>query len=128
MPDTHLQINDTELSLSIPADPSLLRIVRLVASGLASFTALDLNGVEELRVGADELVSALIQAGDGSTVHLRAQLRAGRVGISADTGLDGDSFDVDPLTDRILSEVSASHSFTVSDGRLHGALEIQLPE
>lgn len=126
MPDTHLKIDDTELSLSIPADPALLRIVRLVASGLASFTDLDLNGVEELRVGADELVSALIQAGDGSPVNLRAELRSGRLCIEADTVLGGEALQVDPLTDRILAEVSTDHSFTVADGRVHGRLELEI--
>jgi hypothetical protein len=50
------QVTGTSLQLVLPGDPQLLRIVRLVASGLASLTELGLDAVEEVRAAADELV------------------------------------------------------------------------
>ena len=40
-------VTGTSLQLVLPADPQLLRIVRLVASGLASLTDLGVDAVEE---------------------------------------------------------------------------------
>lgn len=118
---------DTSLQLVIPADPQLLRIVRLVASGVASLAGADLDTVEEVRVGADELVAALMEAGNGGSVSLDLELDGGCLRIRAATDVaDGTALEVDPLSDRILDAVSTRHEWTIEGRRAHGTVERQL--
>lgn len=117
----------TSFELVVPADPELLRVVRLLASGLASFTPLDLDTVEAVRVGADELVSTLMQSGDGSAVSVHFAIHEDRLEIAASTPLAAEhSFELDPLTDRILGEVTSSHGFDAEGGQLTGHIHVAL--
>jgi hypothetical protein len=117
----------TSMQLTIPAEPQLLRIVRLVASGLASLSGCDLDTVEEVRVAADELVAALMEAGGGSDVTINLALADGHLSIDAAADLpDGRSLEVDPLSDRILDTVATSHAWRTEGSRAHGIVERQL--
>ncbi len=118
---------DTEMQLVLPAEPQLLRIVRLVASGLASLAGGDLDAVEEVRVAADELVAALMEAGAGNDVTINLQLRGGLLAIDAATDLPaGKDLQIDPLSDRILDTVATRHEWRTEDGRAHGIVERSL--
>lgn len=117
----------TCFDLVIPLDAELLRVVRLVASGAASFTDLGLDAVEATRVAADELVSTMIQAGRDE-VSIRFAVTADALVIAATTTLaDAAHFELDPLTDRILDEVASSHQFAVEDDQLLGRIDVALP-
>lgn len=117
----------TSFDLVIPIDPELLRVVRLMASGAASFTDLGLDAVEAARVAADELVSTMIQAGKDE-VSIRFAITADTLVIAATTPLaDAAHFELDPLTDRILDEVASGHQFSVDGDRLSGRIDIALP-
>lgn len=118
---------DTEMQVVLPAEPQLLRIVRLVASGLASLAGGDLDTVEEVRVAADELVAALMEAGAGNDVTINLQLQGNVLTIDAATDLpEGKDLQVDPLSDRILDTVATSHEWRTEAGRAHGIVERQL--
>lgn len=56
------------ISLSIPASPEYLRVVRLVAAGLASRLGFTVDEIEDLRIAVDELSAYLTgaQGRDGS--------------------------------------------------------------
>lgn len=117
----------TSFDLVLPPDPDLLRVVRLVASGLASLTALDLDSVEEIRVAADELVATLIQASSGGPVTVQFALTPAGVTITGTTTTDGSPFDLDPLTDRILNEVATSHEWHAEGDQVRGQIEHAVP-
>jgi hypothetical protein len=129
-PATEESERTTSFDLVLPPDPELLRVVRLVASGLASLTALDLDAVEEIRVGADELVATLIQASDGSPVTLTFALTSSSgVTISGSTRAAGaGEWVLDPLTERILSEVATSHEGRVDGDQVLGRIDHLVPE
>lgn len=117
----------TSFDLVLPPDAELLRVVRLVASGLASLTALDLDAVEAVRVGADELVTTLIQASDGTPVTVTFALTPDTLIIHGRTAVaPGGDFALDPLTERILDTVVTSHSWSTEDGQLHGRIDHRL--
>src|SRR5690606_32497999 len=117
----------TSFDLVIPPDADLLRVVRLVASGLASFTDLSIDAVEAVRVAADELVSTLVQA-SAEEVSIRFAITPGALVIAAAARLaDPSSFELDPLADRILDEVATSHEFTVDGDELRGRIDVALP-
>lgn len=117
----------TSFDLVIPIDAELLRVVRLVASGAASFTDLGLDAVEAARVAADELVTTMIQAGrDEVSIHFA--VTADTLVIAASTTLaDAAHFELDPLTGRILDEVASGHHFVVDGDQLAGRIDIALP-
>ena len=108
----------------MPPDPQLLRVLRLVGSGLASLGQLDLASTEEVRVAVDELGAALIAMGDGSPIDITFDLTPDALLVEGATALPpGAELDVDPLTDRMLSVVASTHEWSVQDGRATGRLE-----
>jgi hypothetical protein len=108
----------------MPPDPQLLRVLRLVGSGLASLGQLDLPSTEEVRVAVDELGAALIAMGDGSPIDITFDLTPDALLVEGATALPpGAELDVDPLTDRMLSVVASTHEWSVQDGRATGRLE-----
>jgi hypothetical protein len=125
---TSQPLDDTEITTSfdlvLPPDPELLRVVRLVASGLASMTSLGLDAVEGVRVAADELVATLIQASSGSPVTVTFELQRTQLTIRGRTASDpATGFELDPLTDRILDTVVSSHAWATADGELVGRID-----
>jgi hypothetical protein len=117
-------VQPTTLELRMPPDPQLLRVLRLVGSGLASLGQLDLTATEEVRVAVDELGAALIAMGDGSPIDLTFDLNEQALCVEGATTLPtGAQLDVDPLTDRMLSVVASSHEWSVSNGRATGRVE-----
>jgi hypothetical protein len=116
----------TTMQLVLPPDPQLLRIVRLVASGMASLGPLDLDAVEEIRVAADELVSALMEASDGGPVTVELSISSAAMSVEASTKVVGE-LAVDPMTDLILEQVTSRHEWRSSDGEAHGLIERVLP-
>lgn len=128
-PTTGQTSRTTSFDLVLPPDPDLLRVVRLVASGLASLTPLDLDAVEEVRVAADELVATLMQASDGGPVTVSFAVTAEGLVISGTTGRAvATDFVPDPLTERILDEVATTHAWQSQGGEVFGRIEHALPE
>ena len=71
----------------MPPDPQLLRVLRLVGSGLASLGQLDLSSTEEVRVAVDELGAALIAMGDGSPIDITFDLTPDALLVEGATAL-----------------------------------------
>ena len=118
MTETH----DASLQLEISPDPQLLRILRLVASGVASLGEFDLAAVEEARVAVDELGATLIAASSGSPIRLTFELLDGVLRVEGRTKVDTE-LEVDPLTDRILDVVASRHEWESSGGAARGRVE-----
>src|SRR5687768_18488746 len=101
-----MPVDGTSLQLVLPPDPRLLRVMRLVASGVASLGEFDLAAVEEIRVAVDELGATLISASTGAPIELTFDLVDGTLCVEGRTDLGtGTELEVDPLTDRILDVV-----------------------
>jgi hypothetical protein len=114
----------TSLQLVLPPDPRLLRVLRLVASGVASLGEFDLAGVEEVRVAVDELGSTLIGASSGAPIEITFELTDTSLCVEGRTPMvNGNQLEVDPLTDRILDVVATSHEWHTAGGVAHGRVE-----
>jgi len=112
------------LRLELAPDPRLLRVLRLVASGVASLGDFDLTAVEEVRVAVDELGATLISASTGGPIELTFELVGGNLCVDGRTNLvNGTELEVDPLTDRILDVVATHHEWSSADGVAHGRIE-----
>ncbi len=112
------------LRLELSPDPRLLRILRLVASGVASLGDFDLAAVEEVRVAVDELGATLIGASTGEPIELSFAMAEGTLCVEGRTNLGtGAELEVDPLTDRILDVVATVHEWSSEGGVALGRFE-----
>jgi hypothetical protein len=112
------------LKVELTPDPRMLRILRLVGSGVASLGEFDLAAVEEVRVAVDELGATLIGASTGGAIEITFELTDGVLRIDGRTDLgSGADLEVDPLTDRILDVVATTHEWGTTDGVAHGRIE-----
>lgn len=109
-----------ELQLRIPPDPTLIRIVRLATSGLATMAEFDLDGIEDLKIAVDEVCSSLIEVSDGGAIDLRlgrvvpsGVYIEGSTTVAADADVDSDRVE---LGNQILQVIVDRHEFTVADG------------
>jgi serine/threonine-protein kinase RsbW len=110
---------DAAIELTIPADPRLLRLVRLVASGLASTAGFDVDELDDLRIAVDEAVSALLEGGAGNPLPLRFDIGGGQVSMQGQVALASpDALDQDrlELSTQILGAVCDEHQLEVVDG------------
>ena len=109
------------IQLDLAPDPELVRLVRLVVSGLASVTPMGLEEVEDCRAAVDELCSTLLEvARPGATLHL--ELSTDGTGLEVAGGLD-----IDParridevrreLSEMILTAVTDEHEVELSGER-----------
>ncbi len=52
--------------MTIPADAKYLRPVRLAVGGVATMMGFDIEAIDDLRIGVDEICAALLESGDGT--------------------------------------------------------------
>jgi serine/threonine-protein kinase RsbW len=109
-----------DLQVRIAPEATLIRIVRLAASGLASLAEFDLDGIEDLKIAVDEVCSSLIEVSDGSPIELRMGRAApcgvwieGTTAVANGATVDSDRV---ALGDRILAVIADRHEFGVADG------------
>lgn len=117
---------DAAMDITIAPDPRLVRPVRLAMGGLASMAGFDVESIEDLRIGVNELTATLIERGDGTELRVRLALTPeGSIRIEGTTGLgalEGDEARF-ALSDRILSVVADAHGFETGDGVASAWLE-----
>ena len=118
-----MSADGTTLRLEIAPDPRLLRVLRLVASGVASLGAFEVTAVEEVRVAVDELGATLIGASAGGPIELTFEMVGDRLCVEGRTDSGGAPLEVDPLTDRILDVVATHHEWGSENGKAMGRVE-----
>lgn len=108
------------VSVRVPAFPEYVRIVRLVAAGLAARLRFTIEEIEDLKIGVDELSAYLTGAqGRDGELEVRFEIGEDRVGI---TGVARFSpghkvrTDLTELSQRILETVADSASLEQLDG------------
>lgn len=109
----------SSLRLVVPADVRFFRSVRLAVGGLATMVGFDIEAIDDIRIGVDELCGALHEAGDGSDLEItvstdigRSIRIEGRTGAGS-TGLEEDRF---VFSQRILSVVADHYAVSAQDG------------
>ncbi len=97
-----------EIHLEVPTSPDLLRLVRVVASGLASRLGFSIDAVYDVRLAVDELCwTVAAQAGPASTLTVRFVIADGAFivegRIQPGPGGLGERGPLSALSERILS-------------------------
>ena len=97
---------DAPVVLVVPADPSFLRVARLVVSSLAADLNFGIDDIENVRIVTDELLSALISATEGeSRLHIIFTTSDGSVTMNASISGMQTSVALDPLAEQIVSSL-----------------------
>ena len=105
--------------LAIPLDTRYVRIVRLVARGVASAMGFDVEGVDDLRIAVEELCAALFDLSEGPSLELCFEMHDGRVEVQGRTvampqaNVDSERF---ALSEQILSVACDGYSLKVDSG------------
>ena len=108
----------TRIQLDVAPDPELVRLARLVVSGIASVTSMGLEQVEDCRAAVDEMCSTLIEAGaPDATMHLELSTDgetlevSGRLRMQSGRAVDEVRRE---LSEMILSAVTDHHELDLS--------------
>ncbi|MGH9246643.1 MAG: ATP-binding protein [Acidimicrobiales bacterium] len=108
------------VELVVPADTRLVRVARLVASGVASTAGFDVEEIEDVRIAVDEGCAALIETGDGSSLLLSFELADDAMEVYGSAAARP-SASFDPtrlsLSKQILAVVSDDHELATDRGR-----------
>jgi serine/threonine-protein kinase RsbW len=97
-----------EIHLEVPTTPDLLRLVRVVASGVASRLGFSIDAVDDVRLAVDELCwTVASKAGPTSTLTVRFVILDAAFTVEARVqpgpGDTGDGGPLSALSKRILS-------------------------
>jgi serine/threonine-protein kinase RsbW len=113
--------DDGLVHLSLPATPRYLAAARVVATSLGAESGLTVDDLDDLRLGVNELVSALVEASTaGERVELEFEVAGSRVTVRGRrSGGPARPIELDELTTRIVEAVADEHSidgssFTIS--------------
>lgn len=113
---------DEPIELLFPADPRLVRVARLVASGVATTAGFDVEEVEDLRIAVDEVCAALLEGGSGRRLRLQFNVDDNEVRVIGSTpASSGGSFEDErlKLSRQILAVVVDEHSIEADHGEVH---------
>jgi len=95
--------------ISIPADVSYFRSVRLAVGALAAVVGFDVEAIDDLRIGVDEMCATAAEAGDGADLVIEVRPRVGE-GIRIEVATARGTVEPDParfeFSRRILSVVA----------------------
>lgn len=107
------------VKLIAPAERSSVRLVRILAAGVAADAGLSIDDTEDLRIAVSELVALLVDGGDGSsTIEVEFGHASGEVvveGHRATVTSAVDQAQVDDLVLGILRVVVDDHTFDAGD-------------
>lgn len=115
--DTGIQDSKAPVVLVVPADPSFVRLARLVVSSLAADLSFDFDEIEDLRIAADELLSAAIGAAEPYTpVRIEMTTGEGVLSLEASAATSIAGAELDPLAAQIVEALVASHDVITAGG------------
>ncbi len=102
-------LDGAPVRITVPADPRYFRSVRLAVGALAAMVGFDVEAIDDLRIGVDELCATISEAGDGAELHIEVAPTPGS-GIRIDAVTTKGSVEPDPdrfgFSRRILSVVA----------------------
>jgi serine/threonine-protein kinase RsbW len=105
------------IRLTVPAEPSSVRLARLVAAGVAADAGLSIDDTEDLRIAVSELVALLIEGASETAPEIVIAYRGGpgEVEVSGEAMVEAAANGPvdDDLAFEILAVVVDSHDFEV---------------
>ncbi len=97
--------------LRLPPDPTLSRVLRLAASGIAGMAGFTVDEIEDIRIAVSEVLLALIEHGGGQSIEIEFAVKAQEFTVRGQTVID--NFDVEHpdliLCRTVLAGVCTEH-------------------
>lgn len=94
----------------MPASARFLSSARVIAASLGAESGLSVDDLDDLRLGVNELVSALVDgAGTGARIDLELVAADGAITVRGSIGGGSGAAVADELTRRILDAVADHH-------------------
>ena len=105
--------------IRLPPDPTLSRVLRLAASGIATMAGFTVDKNEDIKIAVSEVLLALIEHGDGAPIEVQFLVEDQLFTVRGQTAID--DFDVDHpdlvLCRTVLAGVCAQHGIELVDDR-----------
>lgn len=114
------------MTIVVPAEARFFRSVRLAVGGLAAMVGFDVEAIEDLRIGVDELCAALAEGGAGDDLHLAVRTEPGAsLRIEGSTARGEDALDEDRFhfSRQILSVVADDFGYETDESLVRCWLE-----
>ena len=107
--------------IRLPPDPTLSRVLRLAASGIATMAGFTVDENEDIKVAVSEVLLALIEHGGGAPIEVQFSVEDQLFTVRGQTAID--DFDVDHpdlvLCRTVLAGVCTQHGIELVDDRAH---------
>jgi hypothetical protein len=109
------------IDIRVPPAPSLSRVLRLAASGVASLAGFTVDEIEDIKVAVSEVLIALIEHGGGEPIDIQYSVGAKSFDIRGRTVVE--AFDLNHadlnLCRTILAEVCTNHQIDLLNNEVH---------
>ena len=79
--------------IKLPPDPTLSRVLRLAASGIATMAGFTVDETEDIKIAVSEVLLALIEHGGGAPIEFQFSVEDQLFTVRGQTAID--DFDVD---------------------------------
>lgn len=117
------RMSPSDIRFTIPAQSRFISLVRITAASLAAELDFTIAEIEDLKVGANELASMLIEAAedhDVAEIELRFGIDDDRVTMHGSVDVASADLEsaLDGLTRRILDAVVDEYSITANSGHI----------
>lgn len=107
------------VELRLPPDPTLSRVLRLAASGIAGMAGFTVDEIEDIKIAVSEVLLALIEHGGGKTIEMQFMVEEQSFSVRGQTDIE--AFDADHpdliLCRTVLAGVCTQHGIELVDDR-----------
>ncbi|MEP7112183.1 MAG: ATP-binding protein [Ilumatobacteraceae bacterium] len=105
--------------LRLPPDPTLSRILRLAASGIAAMAGFTVDEIEDIKIAVSEVLLALIEHGGGQTIEVQFSVAEQSFTVRGQTAIE--TFDAEHpdliLCRTVLASVCTRHGIELVDNQ-----------
>ena len=99
------------VTLGLPPDPTLSRVLRLAASGIAGMAGFTIDEIEDIKIAVSEVLLALIEHGAGQSIDVQFMVEDQTFTVRGQTAVE--AFDTEHpdllLCRTVLAGVCTSH-------------------
>ena len=105
------------VELRLPPDPTLSRVLRLAASGIAGMAGFTIDEIEDIKIAVSEVLLALIEHGAGKSIEIELMVEGQSFTVRGQTAVD--TFDTEhpdlQLCRTVLASVCTRHGIELVD-------------